>query len=51
LLVDPDNPVALAHALVRLLIDAASARAMGDAGAKALASWDTVACRLRQGLP
>jgi len=51
LLVDPDNPAALAHALVSLLTDPVAARAMGDAGARALASWDTVAARLRQGLP
>jgi glycosyltransferase involved in cell wall biosynthesis len=50
LLVDPGNPRALAHALVRLLTDAASARAMGDAGAHALVSWDEVADRLRREL-
>jgi glycosyltransferase involved in cell wall biosynthesis len=51
LLVNPDDPGGLAHALIRLLTDSASARAMGDAGARALASWDMVAARLRQGLP
>jgi glycosyltransferase involved in cell wall biosynthesis len=51
LLVDPDKPDALAQALIRLLTDAASARAMGDAGARSLASWDTVAALVRQGLP
>jgi glycosyltransferase involved in cell wall biosynthesis len=51
LLVDPDDPASLAHALIRLLADPAAARAMGDAGERALASWDTVAAQLRQGLP
>ena len=51
LLVDTDDPPALAQALVRLLTNSESARAMGDAGAQALASWDVVAARLRQGLP
>ena len=50
LLVDPDNPLALAYAVIRLLTDSASARAMGDAGARALASWDVVASQLRRGL-
>ena len=54
LLVAPDDPDALACALVRLLTDSESAGRMGEAGAQALAvggSWDDVAARLRQGLP
>jgi glycosyltransferase involved in cell wall biosynthesis len=53
LLVAPDHPDALADVLVRLLTDPESAREMGDAGARALAtgaSWDQVAARLVQGL-
>jgi len=51
LLVDPDNPASLAHALIRLLTDSATAREMGDSGERALASWDSVASQLRSGLP
>lgn len=54
LLVEPDDPEALAAALVRLLTDPVLARRLGAAGAEALAagaSWDEVAGRLRRGLP
>ena len=54
LLVDPDDPEALAHALIRVLTDPEAARTMGEAGVQGLAaeaSWDDVAGRLREGLP
>jgi len=53
LLVSPDAPNALAHAIVRLLTDPEMARRMGDAGARALAigaSWDDVAAQVSQAL-
>ncbi|MGV0787827.1 glycosyltransferase [Mycolicibacterium sp. XJ2] len=54
LLVPPEDPEALADALIRLLSDPAEAGRMGDAGAQALstrASWDEVAARFLQALP
>ena len=54
LLVAPDDPEALAGAVIRLLVDPELAAAMGRAGAdglKSAASWDDVADRVRQGLP
>ncbi len=54
LLVPPEDPEALAGALIRLLSDPASARRMGDAGAQMLsvrASWDEVAARFLRALP
>jgi glycosyltransferase involved in cell wall biosynthesis len=50
LLVDPNEPEALAAALVKLLTDARAAKVMGDDGARSLPSWDTVAALVRQGL-
>lgn len=53
LLVAPDAPDALAHAIVRLLTDPEMARRMGDAGARALAtraSWGEVAARVSEAL-
>jgi len=52
--VPPDDPAALAVALIRLLTDPELAQAMGEAGAAGLeqeASWDEVAARLLAGLP
>lgn len=54
LLVDPDDPEALAQALIRILTDPEVSRKMGEAGAQRIAaeaSWDDVAVRMRQGLP
>lgn len=54
LLVPPDEPEALADALIRLLTDPQTARRMGDAGAAALSqrsSWDEVAARFLRGIP
>lgn len=54
LLVPPEDPAALADALIRLLSDPQEARRMGDAGAAALssrASWDEVATRLLRAIP
>jgi glycosyltransferase involved in cell wall biosynthesis len=53
LLVPPDDPAALADALVRLLTDAEEADRMGAAGARWLAreaSWERVAERVEEGL-
>ena len=53
LLVAPEDPEALASAVVRLLADPHLARTMGETGAQDLrsaASWDDVAARLYQGL-
>ena len=52
-LVDPDDPDALAAGLIRLLTDAELAGTMGKAGEQSLAagaSWDDVAGRVRAGL-
>ncbi len=54
LLVAPDDPEALAGALIRLLKDPDAAREMGAAGAGGLAaaaSWDDIAAQLQKGLP
>ncbi len=54
LLVAPENPDALAEAMIRLLTDAELAASMGKAGAESLveeASWDDVAGRFLQSLP
>ncbi|MGQ9406681.1 glycosyltransferase [Mycolicibacterium gilvum] len=54
LLVPPDEPRALADALVFLLTDQLAARRMGEAGAEALtanASWDDVAARFLSAIP
>lgn len=54
ILVPPDDPAALADALIRLLTDPQLAEAMGEAGAAGLAqaaSWDEVAARLLAALP
>ncbi|MGB0963047.1 MAG: glycosyltransferase [Mycobacterium sp.] len=54
LLVAPEDPEALAAAVVRLLEDPQLARTLGETGAQDLrsaASWDDVAARLYQGLP
>ena len=53
LLVAPEDPDALADAIVRLLTNAELAARMGNAGTEALAagaSWDQVAARLVDGL-
>jgi len=54
ILVPPDDPAALAGAVIRLLTDPQLAQKMGEAGAAGLAqaaSWDEVAARLLAGLP
>lgn len=54
ILTPPEDPAALAAALVRLLKDPELAQRMGEAGAQGLAqsaSWDAVAARLLDGLP
>ncbi|MGY4711966.1 glycosyltransferase [Mycolicibacterium sp. CBM1] len=54
LLVPPDDPTALADALVRVLADAELASSMGTAGADSLArgaSWDDIAGRVLRSLP
>ncbi|MGD9622069.1 MAG: glycosyltransferase family 4 protein [Mycolicibacterium sp.] len=54
LLIDPEDPQALAGALVRLLTNRELAQTMGEAGERDLtqaASWDDVATRLYAGLP
>ncbi|WP_245908895.1 glycosyltransferase [Mycobacterium neglectum] len=54
LLVPPEDPPALAEAMVRLLSDPQEARRMGDAGARTLStrgSWDEVATRFLRGVP
>lgn len=54
ILVPPNDPAALAGAVIRLLTDPQLAQQMGEAGAAGLAqaaSWDEVAARLLAGLP
>lgn len=54
LLVAPDDPEALAHALIRLLTDPNAARTMGEAGRGGLAeaaSWDDIAGQVQRSLP
>jgi glycosyltransferase involved in cell wall biosynthesis len=54
LLVAPDDPEALAQALIRLLTDPQAARVMGEAGRGGLAeaaSWDDIAGRVQRSLP
>ncbi len=54
LLVPPDDPDALAEAMIRVLTDAELAASMGKAGAESLAesaSWDEVADRFLRALP
>ncbi|AQT82548.1 group 1 glycosyl transferase [Mycolicibacterium litorale] len=54
LLVSPDDPNALAAALIRLLTDAELAAAMAKAGADSLAaggSWDQIADQMLRALP
>ncbi|AKK30220.1 hypothetical protein AB431_03835 [Mycobacterium sp. EPa45] len=54
LLVAPEDPAALAGAVIRLLTDAELAASMGKAGAESLvegASWDEVAERFLRALP
>ena len=54
LLVTPDDPEALAHALIRLLTDPNAARTMGEAGRGGLAeaaSWDDIAGQVQRSLP
>ncbi|MET4430121.1 glycosyltransferase involved in cell wall biosynthesis [Mycolicibacterium sp. 624] len=54
LLVEPEDPVSLAAAVVRLLTDQDYAHGLGREGCRALAdraSWDQVAAAFRAGLP
>ncbi|KAA0110875.1 glycosyltransferase [Mycolicibacterium sp. P1-5] len=54
LLVAPEDPAALAEAIIRLLTDAELAASMGKAGAESLidgASWDEVADQFLRALP
>ncbi|WP_396925653.1 glycosyltransferase [Mycolicibacterium sp.] len=54
LLVPPDDPDALAEAMIRVLTDAELAASMGKAGAESLAesaTWDEVADRFLRALP
>jgi glycosyltransferase involved in cell wall biosynthesis len=54
LLVAPEDPAALAEAMIRLLTDAELAASMGKAGAQRLvdgASWDEIAGQFLRALP
>lgn len=54
ILVPPEDPAALAAAIIRLLTDPELAQRMGEAGARGMAdaaSWDDIAARFLAGLP